>query len=97
MSSALLPNRCSVAVKGKQCPSPPSKVVSLVSKDGQYMIGVSCDVHSEVFISHVKRLQQDGKLDVGSVKLEPLNAVGTDCIRGDADDLVRIDSDNHMS
>lgn len=84
-------------VAGNQCVSPPSKVVSLVSKDGEYMIGVSCEKHSIVFLAHVKKLQQECKLDEGSVKLEPLKAVGTDCIRADCDDLIMPDIDKQNS
>ncbi len=88
----MFPNKCSVAVADRRCANPPSKVVSIVSDDGQYMVGVSCEQHSEVFMARVKKLQEDGKLESGSIRLEPLNAVGTDCIRGDADDLITPDT-----
>lgn len=75
----------------RQCTNTPSNVISIVASDGEYMVGVSCAHHSEAFLSHVKGLQRDGKLRDGTIKLEPLHAVGTDCIRGDADDLITPD------
>ena len=84
----MLPNRCSIIESNKQCTDPPARVVSIVSDDGEYMVGVSCERHSETFLARVRRLQDEKKLQEGRVKLEPLSAVGTDCIRGDADDLI---------
>lgn len=92
---ALLPNRCSVVTEGNQCTSPPVSVVSIVSDGSEYMVGVSCGQHSTAFMSRVKALQRDGKLEKGSVRLEQLRAVGTDCIRGDGDDLIMPDTDGH--
>ena len=87
----MLPNRCSVVEAGSQCPSPPSHVVSIVSEDGEYMVGVSCAAHAESVAARVRRLQEGGGLRAGEVRLEELSAVGTDCVKGDPDDLITPD------
>ena len=90
----MLPDRCSVAEGGRPCPSPPQFVVSIVADDGEYMVGVACQRHRQAVSGKIGVLQGQGKMRDGQVRFSPVRAVGTDCIRGDADDLVQIGSGN---
>ena len=58
----------------------------------EYMIGVTCGRHRQVVLAEVRRLQDQGKITRGTVGFTPVKPVGTDCIRGDPDDLVQIDT-----
>ena len=57
------------------------------------MIGVSCERHSMAFLAHLKKLQQNGKLQNGEIVLENLSAVGTNCIHAQKDELLMPNSD----
>ena len=83
-----MPSTCSVGESGRRCPNAPTRVISIDSDDGEYMVGVSCERHAAALRSRVRALQGTGSLRDGTVRLAPLSAVGTDCIRGDGDDLV---------
>ena len=86
----MLPNRCTISKGGRQCSSPPQYVISVAASDGEYMVGVTCSVHKQTVTERIRVLQEEGKLPSGSVWIEPLYAVGTDCIKSDADSLVQI-------
>ncbi len=84
----MMPSTCSVGEEGRRCPNAPTKVISIESTDGEYMVGVSCERHATAMRARVMALQRRGSIRDGSVRLAPLSAVGTDCIRGDGDDLI---------
>lgn len=86
----MLPDRCSVSRGGRRCPSPPEFVVSVADGPDEYMIGVACGAHRGAIGARAADLQKKGRLPRGAVRFEPLRAVGTDCVRGDPDDLVAI-------
>jgi len=86
----MFPDRCTVTEKGKQCASPPEFVISVTVESGEYMIGVTCGRHRRGMSERIGPLQREGKIPSGKVSFEPLKAVGTDCIRGSTDDLIRI-------
>ena len=86
----MLPDRCSMSRGGRRCASPPEFVVSVSGADGEYMIGVACGAHRGAIEARAAELQKDGRLPEGAVRFEKLRAVGTDCVRGDPDDLVAI-------
>lgn len=90
----MLPDRCSVAESGKQCPSPPEFVVSVAVGPDEYMVGVTCDRHRQAVAGKTRALQSEGRVPGGRVRFSRLKAVGTDCIRGDAagDGFVQIDA-----
>ena len=87
----MLPDRCSVMEEGKQCVNPPEFVVSIVDGKDEYMVGVTCTKHKEIVSGKIKFLQNQGKIPDGKVHFSEVKAIGTDCIHGDADDLVQID------
>ena len=89
--SSMLPDRCSVMEEGKQCVNPPEFVVSIKDGKDEYMVGVTCTKHKEIVSGKIKFLQKQGKIHDGQVYFSEVKAVGTDCIHGDADDLVQID------
>ena len=90
----MLPDRCSITESGKQCPNPPESVISVVHKNDEYMVGVTCDKHKHVVTVKIKDMQRQGVVPDGKVRFVKLKAVGTDCIKGNADDYIQIDHDS---
>jgi len=86
----MFPDRCTVKERGRQCASPPEFVISVAVGSDEYMIGVTCGRHKRGVSERIGSLQREGKIPGGKISFEPLRAVGTDCIKGDADDLIRI-------
>ncbi len=86
----VFPDRCTVKEKGRQCASPPEFVISVTVGSGEYMVGVTCGRHKRGVSEKIESLQQEGKIPDGKISFEPLKAVGTDCIKGSADDLIQI-------
>ena len=86
----MLPDRCTVQEGGRRCPSPPEFVISVVVGSDEYMIGVTCARHKHAASKKTGSLQREGRIPDGKVSFGPLKAVGTDCVRGDPDDLIRI-------
>ena len=85
----MLPDRCSVTREGRQCVNPPEFIVSIVdgTGTGEYMVGVACASHKQVVSHKIGVLQAEGKIREGDIVFSPVKAVGTDCIRADADDM----------
>ena len=88
----VLPDKCSVMEEAKQCVNPPEFIVSIVSDKDEYMVGVTCQKHKQVVSGKIKILQTEGKMHHGKISFEPVKAIGTDCIHGDADDFIQIDT-----
>ncbi len=44
----MLPDKCSVSEKGKQCVNPPEFVVSSIADKDEYMVGVTCEKHKQI-------------------------------------------------
>ncbi len=86
----MLPIRCSVREKGKDCFNPPEFVISVLEEKQEYMVGVTCQKHREKVSAKLKNLQAGGKIPNGKIKFSPLKSVGTDCIRSDPDDLIQL-------
>ena len=84
----MMPSTCSVGEAGRRCPNAPTRVISIDSADGEYMVGVACERHAAALRSRVMAMQGNGSIPAGSVRLAPLSAVGTDCLKGDCSDLV---------
>ena len=87
----MLPDKCSVTEEGKQCVNPPEFVVSIISGEDEYMVGVACEKHKQIVSGKIGILQNERKIHEGKISFSPVKAVGTDCIHGDADDFVQID------
>ena len=88
----MLPDRCSIMENGKQCVNPPEFVVSVVVEKDEYMVGVTCNNHKQIVSGKIESLQTEEKIPRGKISFSPLKAVGTDCIHGDTDDFVQLDT-----
>jgi len=86
----MIPTRCSVKEKGKDCVNPPEFVISVVEAADEYMVGVTCKNHKDRILEKLVILQQAGKIPQGKIKFSELKAVGTDCVRSDPDDLIQL-------
>ena len=86
----MLPEHCSVRQNAKDCAMPPEFVISVRSKDGEYMVGVTCDGHKNMFGERLADLQKEGKVPQGAIHFEELKPVGTSCIKADPDDLIQL-------
>lgn len=87
----MLPSRCSITQDGRQCPNPPEFIVTITSSNGdEYMLGVTCASHRHGTLEAAGRLQDSGRVAKGRIGFTPVKPVGTDCIRGDPDELVQI-------
>ncbi len=86
----MLPIRCSVREKGKDCFNPPEFVISVLEQKQEYMVGVTCQKHRESVSIKLENLQTEGKIPNGKIKFSELKSVGTDCIRSDPDDLIQL-------
>ena len=69
---------------------PPEFVISVKSKDGEYMVGVTCDGHKNSFTEKLASLQKEGKIPQGTVSFTGLKPMGTNCIRIDPNDLIEL-------
>jgi hypothetical protein len=87
----MLPDRCSVTEKGKQCVNPPEFIVSIISEKDEFMVGVACEKHKQIVSGKIGILQNEGKIHDGKINFSPVKTVGTDCVHGDVDDFVQID------
>ncbi len=85
----MLPDRCSVKEKGKDCVNPPEFVISIVDKD-EYMVGVTCQRHKDAVSGKITILQKEGKIPSGRINFSELRPVGTDCIKADSSDLIQL-------
>jgi hypothetical protein len=56
------------------------------------MVGVTCNNHKQIVSGKIQSLQTEEKIPHGKISFSPLKAVGTDCIHGDADDFVQLDT-----
>ena len=90
----MLPDKCSITHKGKVCVNPPEFVVSVFVDPDEFMVGVTCEKHKQIVSGKIGILQKQGKIPNGKVRFSKLKAVGTDCIHGDEEDFVQIDTKN---
>lgn len=67
---------------------PPEFVISIKSKDAEYMVGVTCDRHKNTFLERLELLQKEEKIPQGTVSFTELKPVGTNCVRINPDDLI---------
>jgi len=88
----MLPDRCSIMENRTQCVNPPKFVVSVLVEKDEYMVGVTCDKHKQIVSGKIILLQNEKKIPDGKINFSPLKSVGTDCIHGDMNDFVQLDS-----
>ena len=86
----LLPDRCSVKEKGKDCVNPPEFVISVLEENDEYMVGVTCLNHKERVSEKLIILQNEAKIPKGKIKFTELKSVGTDCVKSSPDDLIQL-------
>jgi hypothetical protein len=86
----LLPDKCSIRERGKDCVNPPEYLITVISDNDEFMIGITCEKHKESVSLKIASLQNDGKIPMGTIKFENLKSVQTDCVRGDPDDLIQL-------
>ena len=88
----VLPEHCSIRKEGSDCPMPPEFVISIESKDGEYMVGVACEGHKQMFAERLELLQKEGKILQGTINFTGVKPVGTNCIRIDPNDLIELNN-----
>ena len=88
----MFPDKCSVKHNGRDCVNPPEYVVEIVHNDDSYMVGITCEKHKDVVTFKIGELQKIGKIPEGILEFQKLKAVGTDCVKGNPDDvLIQLD------
>ena len=88
----MFPDRCSVEQNGHDCVNPPEYVVEIVHNDDSYMVGITCEKHKDVVTVKIGELRKIGKIPEGTLEFQKLKAVGTDCVKGNPDDvLIQLD------
>jgi hypothetical protein len=90
--SSVFPDKCSIINEGKSCVNPPEFVVTVTVDTDEYMVGVTCNKHKKIVSEKIHFLQGKGKIPSGKVGFSPLKAVGTDCIHGDQEDFIQLDT-----
>ena len=76
----MIPERCSISIKGRACTLPPSRIVSIISRDEEYMIGLVCSDHVLLMKTKALSMQNSGKLGMGKIKFQKIKPVMTDCV-----------------
>jgi hypothetical protein len=76
----MVPERCSITTKGRICTLPPSHIVSILSENEEYMIGLVCSDHILLMKSKMASMQKSGKIDNGRIKFQKIKPVMTDCL-----------------
>ena len=90
----MFPDKCSITEQGIPRVNPPEFVVSVTVGTEEYMVGVTCDKHKQIVSGKIKILQKENKIPSGKIGFSPLKAVGTDCIHGDEEDFIQLDTKN---
>ena len=88
----MFPDKCSIKEGGKPCVNPPEFVVSVTVAADEYMVGVTCEKHKKIVSGKIQILQGEGKIPSGKIGFSSLKAVGTDCIHGDQEDFIQLDT-----
>ena len=86
----MLPTRCSVKEKGRDCVNPPEFVISVSNDSEEFMVGVTCQKHKDHVTGKLNILQNENKIPKGKIKFSELKSVGTDCVKSDPDDLIQL-------
>ena len=76
----MVPERCSIMIKGRICDMPPSHIVSILSDNEEYMIGLVCSNHISLMKSKTTTMQNSGKINKGKIRFQKIKPVVTDCV-----------------
>lgn len=74
-----------------ECRLPPTHIVSVQSKEGEYMLAVVCDDHVKGIEGKLRGLQEEGRIPAGKIRFQPVLSVVTDCVAGMEEDYVEIE------
>ena len=80
-----LPITCSFTNQNNKCNLPPSYILSIVSIE-EYLVGVSCIEHLNAIKYRIEKLQVSQSLPNGSLKVDNIKTVSTNCIKGSKED-----------
>jgi len=69
----MLPNKCSIREGNRDCVDPPAYVITVVSNNDEFMLGITCEKHKTSVFSKIKSLQSDGKIPNGTINLKISN------------------------
>ena len=86
----MLPDKCSIREGSRDCVNPPEFLITVVTGNDEFMLGITCQKHKTTVLSKIENLQNQGNIPNGSIKFENLKSVQTDCIRGDPDDFIQL-------
>jgi hypothetical protein len=78
--SGMVPERCSIMIRGKICNLPPSHIVSVLSDNEEYMIGLVCSDHISLMKSKAISMQNSGVINKGEIRFQKIKPVMTDCV-----------------
>lgn len=67
-------------IKGRICDMPPSHIVSILSDNEEYMIGLVCSNHISLMKSKTTTMQNSGKINKGKIRFQKIKPVVTDCV-----------------
>jgi hypothetical protein len=76
----MVPERCSIMTEGRICAMPPSHIVSILSENEEYMIGLVCSDHILLMKSKTLSMQKSGKIGNGKIRFQKIKPVMTDCV-----------------
>ena len=86
----MLPDKCSIKEGTIDCFNPPEFVITVVSDNDEFMLGLTCQKHRALVTSKIESLQEQKRIPNGTIKFENLKSVKTDCVRGDPDDFIQL-------
>ena len=85
----MIPESCSFAYKGIQCPLPPQFIIEILDESNngnKFMIGLTCPDHKEVLEKKFLLLQGNNVIPAGKIVLTPVKIIHTDCVKGTLED-----------
>lgn len=86
----MIPESCSFAYDGIQCPLPPQFIVEIIDESNnngsKFMIGLTCPDHKVVLEKKFHLLQADNVIPAGKIVLTPIKIIHTDCVKGTLED-----------
>jgi hypothetical protein len=78
-----MPEHCSLRKNRKDCRMAASYIVSIITQDEEFMIGVTCDEHKQEIESGLQALQRQRALPDVFIRFQPLKILVTECIKSD--------------
>ena len=87
----LLPEHCSAKIEGVECQLAPSYIISVKSREGEYMLAVVCEDHKCILERRLIAMQEANKIPQGSIRFQPVKAVVTDCMTGIDEEHIELD------